>query len=98
MRSSDQLKLATLDKSVLIASSNLTSVNIRSAGELLIQSSQMVGAAYRPFKCDVAFADKVRNLQQLHYGGCIIDSQADLIFTRVKKLLLAIRTLLSKVA
>ena len=48
---------ATLDKSVLIISSNLTLMNLRSAGESLNSSCKTVAAASSPFKCNVGFAD-----------------------------------------
>ena len=57
---------ATLDKRVLIASSNLTFVNLRSAGESLCSGCKTVAAACRPFKRDVAFTDEVRDLQRLY--------------------------------
>ena len=48
---------ATLEKSVLIISSNLTLMNLRSAGESLNSSCKTVAAASSPFECNVGFAD-----------------------------------------
>ena len=48
---------ATLDKSVLITSSNLTLVNLRSDGETLMQLMYIVEADYSTFKHDVGFED-----------------------------------------
>ena len=48
---------ATLDKSVFIISSNLTLMNLRSAGETLNSSCKTVAAASSPFECNVGFAD-----------------------------------------
>ena len=53
----DSLQSNLRFKSVLIISSNLTLMNLRSAGESLNSSCKTVAAASSPFKCNVGFAD-----------------------------------------